>query len=546
MAEAETDTLPPSDADERETRTLTPRWVRLDWIAMGSISVVAFIVRFIHLSDPSSYVFDEVYYAKDACFYLDSSVQFCKLPSGYIDEQSYVHPPLGKWLIAIGERIFGYNSLGWRIVPLIAGTLTVALLYLLARLLFRSILAASITSGLLAIDLLHFVQSRISMLDIFVPLFGVAAVLFIVLDRERWRRDTGPPEEPEELPDEVEEPPPKGRLLLGRPWRLAAGICVGAATASKWNGGLIWAAVIVLTVGWELAGRRREGQPHPIARAVLEEGPTIVLFLLIVPVVVYALTYIGRIHGSILGFPWSEGTWLRSFYDRQKSMYEFQRYLNATHSYQSPPWSWMLLKRPVSYFFCSGSSCTPSATGNGYEEIIATGSPFVWWSSILALLYVAWRWIRTRDFLGAEGLIVTGFAFTYLTWVFLAADRPAVFLFYLLPAVPFMCLAIAYVAVQLGRSWEANTAIALFSATAIGLFVFYYPLVTKTTISQTAWKHRIWIFDNCDKPSKIDVSTTITSTIQGRETVIPTTTTTDSGSVPPGYNESWTHGWCWI
>jgi dolichyl-phosphate-mannose--protein O-mannosyl transferase len=384
------------------------------------------------------------------------------------------------------------------------------------------------------------------MLDIFVPLFGVAAMLFLVLDRERWRAEAPPPDTPEDLPDQEEDPPPQPRRLLARPWRLAAGICVGAATASKWNGGLMWAAVVVLTIAWEIAGRRHDERGHVLARAFLEEAPSIVLFLFIVPVVVYTLTYIGRIHGTLLGFPWSQGTWLRAFYDRQKSMYEFQRYLNATHSYQSPPWSWLLLKRPVSYFFCSGSSCTPTATGNGYQEIIATGSPFVWWSSILALIYVAWRWIRTRDFLGAEGLIITGFAFTYLTWVFLAADRPAVFIFYMLPTVPFMCLAIAYVGVQLGRSWEANTAIALFTATAVGLFVFYYPIVTKTTISQDAWKHRIWIFDNCDKPSQIDISTTETTTVNGRQSVIPTTTTTDSGSVPPGYSESWTHGWCWI
>ncbi|MEA2487278.1 MAG: dolichyl-phosphate-mannose-protein mannosyltransferase [Actinomycetota bacterium] len=545
MAEAETESLPPPDAQEHDSIHV-PRWVRLDWIAMGGISLVAFVVRFINLRDPSSYVFDEVYYAKDACYYLDSSVQFCKLPAGYTDEQSYVHPPLAKWLIAIGERIFGYNALGWRIVPLIAGTLTVALLYVLARFLLRSILGASLASGLLAIDLLHFVQSRTSMLDIFVPLFGVAAMLFLVLDRERWRAEAPPPDTPEDLPDQEEDPPPQPRRLLARPWRLAAGICVGAATASKWNGGLMWAAVVVLTIAWEIAGRRHDERGHVLARAFLEEAPSIVLFLFIVPVVVYTLTYIGRIHGTLLGFPWSQGTWLRAFYDRQKSMYEFQRYLNATHSYQSPPWSWLLLKRPVSYFFCSGSSCTPTATGNGYQEIIATGSPFVWWSSILALIYVAWRWIRTRDFLGAEGLIITGFAFTYLTWVFLAADRPAVFIFYMLPTVPFMCLAIAYVGVQLGRSWEANTAIALFTATAVGLFVFYYPIVTKTTISQDAWKHRIWIFDNCDKPSQIDISTTETTTVNGRQSVIPTTTTTDSGSVPPGYSESWTHGWCWI
>ncbi|MDQ3876743.1 MAG: phospholipid carrier-dependent glycosyltransferase [Actinomycetota bacterium] len=541
MADAETaeTRLPVApDTEPEDRRPLVRRWIPMDWFAMGGVTLIAFVVRFLHLSDPSSYVFDEVYYAKDACFYLNSSVSFCKLPTGLTDEQSYVHPPLGKWLIAIGERLFGYNSLGWRIIPLIAGTLTVALLYVLARFILRSILAATLASGLLAIDLLHFVQSRTSMLDIFVPLFATAALIFLVLDRDRWRRDVGP------LDDGVSPAGPE--RALARPWRLAAGICIGAATASKWNGGLVWAALIVLTTAWEVAARRRDGRRRPIARAVLEEAPSFILFLVIVPVVVYTLTYIGRIHGTLLGLPWHEGTWWRALYDRQKAMYDFQRYLNATHSYQSPPWSWILLKRPVSYFFCAGTQCHPNVSSNTYEEIIAIGSPFVWWSSVLALFYVAWRWMRNRNFLGPEGLIVTGFAFTYLTWVFLAADRPAVFIFYMLPSVPFMCLAIAYVAVQLGRSWEANTAIALFTATAVGLFFFYYPIVTKREISIDAWKHRIWIFDNCDKKAQIEVSTTQTTTIGGQQSVIPTTTTTTNDSVPPGYQETWTHGWCWI
>ena len=32
-----------------------------------------------------------------------------------------VHPPLGKWLIALGIRIFGMNPVGWRIGAAVAG-----------------------------------------------------------------------------------------------------------------------------------------------------------------------------------------------------------------------------------------------------------------------------------------------------------------------------------------------------------------------------------------------------------------------------------------
>ena len=217
------------------------RWTRFDLFALIGITLTGAFLRLVRLADPKSLVFDETYYAKDACWYVYASASACDTDT----EITWVHPPLGKWLLAIGIRIFGYDSFGWRIMAVVAGTVTIALLYLLAKKLFRSTIAATLSSGLLAVDLLHFVQSRTAMLDIFVPLFGVAAILFVVYDRERIF-------EPPEGEDGVRA---RSSGLLDRPWRLAAGAAAGAAVASKWSGGFILLAVILLTVAWEVAAR---------------------------------------------------------------------------------------------------------------------------------------------------------------------------------------------------------------------------------------------------------------------------------------------------
>lgn len=491
---------------EQEEPPRRPDWSRSDWIAATIVTLVAGAIRFVRLAEPDTLVFDETYYAKDACWYLESSSSICDTGS----EISQVHPPLGKWLIAIGIRLFNSNPFGWRFTAAVFGTLGVLLLYLLARKLLGSTLGATMAAGLLTLDFLHFVQSRTSMLDIFAATFGTAAVLFVVYDRDRLLNKTQT-----EL----------GRF--DRPWRIAAGAAGGAATACKWSGAFFLLLVIMLTICWEYAARRRSGagRSRAFGRMIVEEIPTVVLWLVFLPMGVYAFTYIGRLE-------WSEGTWYKALWDRHKYMFDFHANLESPHSYESPSWSWLLLKRPVSYFFETDSQ-------DRYKEIFATGNPFVWWPALLALVYAAYRWIRSHDFSAPEGVIVGGFIATYGPWLPLAlTGRQATFLFYLLPAIPFLCLVLGYLATKIGDSWEAKAALTLFSAGTVGLFIFYYPLLAQTAIPKSDWDRRIWIFDDCDPADPIETTVTVTET-RNRRVETKEKVSSSNESLPPP-------GWCWI
>ena len=498
---------------EPATRAGIRDWTRQDWIALIIVTLAAAITRFVGLDDPKKLVFDETYYAKDACWYVNASSSLCEVNH----EVTHVHPPLGKWLIGLGIRLFGHDSFGWRVAPAVAGIVTVALLYLLARKLLRSTVGATVASGLLAIDLLHLVQSRTSMLDAFVPMFGIAVILFLLYDRDRMIRD-GPTER---------------MALLDRPWRLAAGIAAGFAVASKWSGGFFIVLAIVLTIAWEFTARRDRERERPLLAALKSEAPSVMAWLVIVPILAYSLTYVGRLPEPNQNCDEATGFWANRLVQQQGCMFDFHRGLETHHSYESPPWSWIMLKRPVSYYF-------ETQPDGDYQEIIATGNPFVWWPSVVALLFVAWRWIRRKGLGMPEGVILAGFVFTYGPWLALGAisERNAVFLFYLLPTIPFMCLALACVATSIGWSWEAKAAIALFAAGAVGLFVFYWPLLVKAPLSQKDWDRRIWIFDRCDKAEKTPTESVITEVTNGT-TNTRTTLTTGTESLPPP-------GWCWI
>ena len=65
--------------------------------------LVAGAVRAIGMTTPDELVFDEEYYARDACTYVETSSAVC----GAAGEATTVHPPLGKWLIAGGIELFG-------------------------------------------------------------------------------------------------------------------------------------------------------------------------------------------------------------------------------------------------------------------------------------------------------------------------------------------------------------------------------------------------------------------------------------------------------
>lgn len=487
-------------------------WTRLDGLCVTLITIGGGLVRFVGLGNAKGLIFDEVYYAKDACLYAGQSPSVC----GIASPDNYVHPPLGKWLISVGIRAFGHNETGWRVASAIAGTLSILLLYLLARKILRSTLGASLASGLLAIDLLAFVQSRVSMLDVFVPLFGVTTFLFLAYDRDRL---AGAPA--------VEH-------VRWRPWRLAAGIAAGAATATKWSGVFFVIAAIVITLVWETAARRRSDEGRSLRRAVAEEGPTILAWLVLAPVLVYVATYIGRVDGSVLALPWGDNSWFRKLFDEHWEAMKYHWQLDARHPYESPPWSWILLKRPVAYYVAPGSP-------EGFVgSITALGSPLVWWSFLPAFAFTVFAWMRHRDFLRPEGLILAGITFTYVPWFVLSSGRSAVFIFYLLPVVPFMCLTLAYCFVRLGRSIEARLAAGVFIAGALGLFIFYYPLLVGTVLPYESWERRL-LFNSeeaCEKPPGEPTTTTTTATVEDEERV-RTVETTNRDSLPP-------KGWCWL
>lgn len=462
-------------------------WYARPFVVIAAVTVLAGGLRFYHLSAPGSYVFDEVYYAKDGCYDAGFPFRQCGLDAPG-EQTATVHPPLGRWIIAGGEALFGNRPFGWRVASATFGTLSVLLVSLLALALFRSALWAGVSGLLLATEGMNFVQSRISMLDILLTTFVLAGFLFLVADRAWMERRTPVPSRPD-VPERVEEallglPPDRPASPIFRPWRAGAGIAFGAAFATKWSGAPALGGALVLSLAWERSRRRALGLPHPWRETLRDESFGIFVFLILVPVAVYLATYARWFADN--------GLHLAALWRVQHGMADYSLNLRATHPYASRAWTWMLLARPVAYYY----RCARNAAGVCARpaEILGIGNPAVFWGSIITLPYVLFRWVRRRDW--RAGLIVVAFTAQYAPWFFAARTN---FLFYMAPITPFMVLSIAYGLRDLAdaRVGEERTRalapLAGFAVVvAVAVFAFFWPVLVGRPISYQAWQLRMW------------------------------------------------------
>jgi dolichyl-phosphate-mannose-protein mannosyltransferase len=568
-----------------------PAWRRLGRIVgrpvfvLIAVGIIAAVPRFYHLSHPHDRVFDEVYYTKDGCLYAGYPYKQCGLDAP--DEQSWVHPPLGKWMIAAGIRLFGNHPFGWRVSAAFIGTLTCVFIAWLALVLWRSSLWAFVAGLLAATESLLVVQSRTSLLDIFEAFWVVVGFLFLALDKgwidrrtplavpdaaqpiatgPPWKRAArrGPPERPDLEPLDAGPRPPGAVLSAGadapttafspppepgatppehatdgavspdwpeesptvplrrarvpspfwRPWRVAAGVAFGAAVAVKWSALAALAGAILLSMAWERTRRRRAGMRNPFERAVLQEAFPALVALFLIPAVVYCLSYSGRIEKAPYppyryrpgaGYSWvahpsrlGNLTWqIQNFHHGLKAQVLDSKTGKYTpqHPYQSRPWSWIALGRPIAYFYKADHAGKPNERR---REVLGIGNPAIFWFMFLAIPWLGVMWWRRRDW--RAGLILVALVSQYLFWFMPIYSLPKVqFFFYATPIAPFFVLAATYVVRDLARLRLAGSTSHPFLPvsiayviTAVGMFVFFWPVLSAQSLTVAQWSARMW------------------------------------------------------
>lgn len=407
---------------------------RLREIAPISLIIAfALILRLWRLNLPKGYIFDEVYYAKNANSLIRNGVEL----NAQGQAEFIVHPPLGKWLIGIGIKVFGNDEFGWRISAAVIGTLSVVLIYLITKELFKSVFLSNIAAALMAFDGLALVMSRVALLDIFLMFFILLAFYFLI----------------------------KNNIWL-------SGVAIGLAASTKWSAIFLIPFFILLTINYF--------QIEPVKWL---KRAAQYIFL---PSLVYLLSWSGWIFTSGGWDRQSGSNVFNSLWKYHTAILDFHRNLVETHSYAANPWSWLILGRPTSFFYETPSGCGVSSCS---QEILAIGTPILWWAGIFAIALTFGFFVTNRDRISM--IILAGIAGTYLPW-FLIQSRTT-FYFYAISILPFLILALIYSFNWALKYGDYRKQIIGFLVVVALNFIYFLPILLGIEIPYSQWLSRMWL-----------------------------------------------------
>ena len=362
----------------------------------------------------SSY-FDEIYHARTAWEHLHG-----------IWPYEISHPPLGKELLSLGILLFGMTPFGWRFSGTVVGVLMLPAMYRFLKRLFGTGRAPVLGTALLASGFLHYVQTRIATVDSY-------AVFFILL-----------------MYDEM-----YAWLTEGKTRNLAmCGILFGLGAACKWTCLYAGAGLAVLWLGhWllellsaihaqgtvlptrpagsaadtpeALAAEARitgSSEPQPrhaagrgtdsagtLLRAFLKNASLCVLFFVLIPGLIYYLSYLP--YGISQNAPLFSRAYTKLVLDNQSFMFSYHAHIKAEHPYSSRWYQWVLDIRPILYYL----EYLPDGKRVSFGAFV---NPMICWGGLLSLLVLGWTALFRRDRTAA--FLLVGYASGLVPWMFIS------------------------------------------------------------------------------------------------------------------------------
>lgn len=431
----------------------------------------------------NSMYFDEIYHGRTAYESLHSE-----------DYAIYeiTHPPLGKDIMSWSVAVFGMNPFGWRFAGTLMGVLMLPALYVFGKKLFGKTVFATALTLLMALDGMHFVQTRIATIDS----YGVFFIILMFLFMYKYY-----------TMNFFEDGLWKTLVPLG-----LCGVMFGLGAASKWIGIYAGAglAVLLFMVLYERYGeylhakreleRNREAHsPQDIAymeriRSVFVKNTIItllwcVVFFVIIPVAIYCISY----------YPYftakgNEGVaWYKVVWNNQKYMFAYHSGLKDDHFFSSPWYQWPIIFKPM--WFYKGDELA-----QGHMECISSfGNPLVWYaglastlaSAALLVLKIRKRYAArtTQELLSRKKeisllvFVFIGLATNFMPWVLVSRSM---FIYHYFASLPFIMIFTVYIWQQLCKHYGKKVYyyMAGFFVLALILFIMFYPLWSGMEVTQ--------------------------------------------------------------
>ena len=461
---------------------------------MSGIFMLSVALRFWGLGRFNALVFDEVYYAKFANNYLTGTHFF------------NAHPPLSQYIIAIGMWIgshlpFGQdtvngltgslrstwsyrwlNALTGSFIPLVVG----ALAYQLNQRRSYAFIAALFAAA----DGLFLVESRYALNNVYLVILGLLGQLcFLVAlgqpKQQRWVN-----------------------LAL-------SGIFFGASACIKWNG--LWfllGVYLVWVAAWVMQWVRSKVGSLELRNTKLSQTRLANLTQLNVLHILWNFAIIPVVTYSLLWIPHLQMNPKPGFWQAQHDILTFHEKIGSgpeVHPYCSKWYSWLLMWRPVAYFYQTARNTTeqvpaypplPADAAKVIYDVHAMGNPFLWWLSTAAIFLlllmltlrflegVGWKSAPTPHSWIALYLVLNWLA-NLLPWVRVTR---CIFLYHYMGSSVFSGLALAWLVDRWLHSDEPHFRSAAVTIIFLVLlaFVFWLPIYLGLPLPFQGYRFWMW------------------------------------------------------
>ena len=375
----------------------------------------------------NSTYFDEIYFARSAYEYIHG-----------IPTVEWVHPPLGKLIMAIPVLLFGMSTFAYRLMGNIAGILMIPVIYSLAKNIFKNRKWAILAGLLMMFDCFHFAQTRMGTVDSFLVLFIMLSALFmykyIVLENDAKLKTK------------------LGNLFL-------SGLFIGCAIATKWTGlyaGLALAIVFFANMIYRNVGKHKE-KDKDLGKIIL----ACFVFFVGIPLLIYVLSYLlfpvvypGKVEG------------ISGLIKQTQDMYTYHSTLEATHPFTSEWYTWPAMIKPVWYY-------VGYFGGDMKGTIVGIGNPAIWWFGIIASIFVLIMALLRRK--REDWFILVFILATWLPYVFIGR---IMFMYHYFPTLPFIMLAIVALIKFITEKIRNNSVYLFYVGVVILLFTYFYPVIS--------------------------------------------------------------------
>ena len=414
-------------------------------------------------------------------------------------------------MMATGQWTFGLSPFGWRFSVALIGTVSILMTARIARRMTGSTMLGCVAGLLLALDGLELVLSRTAILDIFLMFWVLAAFGLLVIDRDRTKA---------RLASAAQEAGPYPRTA--RSW--ASGGC-------EWAPGCAWARPAPpsgagsgtcspsppLALIWDLGARRAAGFTRWLPRRAAPG----------------CLVAAGLVRAGAAGG-------LRGVLDRL--VLQHQRLRPGLGPAARQPHARLVHDRLLVAVQPLDAAVRPGpddgavlqvqpgrladpgpadllllgrarllGKGGCASEVLAIGTPLIWWGGALALLFCLNWWLigligdltfkRTARRDWRAGAVLLGVAAGWLPWIWFAwHDNRTEFYYYAVVFDPFLVIAITLCLGLIigparagpGRRAVGSVAAGGYLVAALLNLAYLYPILTAEVIPYSAWLSRMW------------------------------------------------------